>query len=55
MVKGDNLVDALEELVEQVEELNNRMNRFAKAQMKYNRDLLLHTHEGSRPGSSSFF
>jgi len=46
MVKGDNLVDALEELVEQIEELNNRMNRFAKAQMKYNRDLLLHTHEG---------
>jgi hypothetical protein len=44
IVKGDNLVEALEELVDQVGDLATRFDQFAQTQVRYNASLATHTH-----------
>jgi len=44
LVKGDNLTDALDEIVTQIMDLSIRLDNFAKAQSAYNRAIAFHTH-----------
>ena len=44
LVKGDNLTAALVEITQQIGDLATRFDQFAKAQMRYNTALSLHTH-----------
>lgn len=44
IVKGDNLIEALEELVDQVGDLATRFDQFAQAQQRYNAAIAVHTH-----------
>jgi hypothetical protein len=44
LVKGDNLTAALVEITQQLGDLATRFDQFAKAQMRYNTALSLHTH-----------
>lgn len=44
LVKGDNLIEALIEIADQVGDLASRFDQFAQAQVRYNSALAVHTH-----------
>lgn len=44
LVKGDNLIEAMTELADQIGDLATRFDVFTKAQMRYNTSLSTHTH-----------
>lgn len=44
LVKGDNLTDALNEIVDQIIDLSTRLNEFVKAQTEYNTAISMHVH-----------
>ena len=44
IVKGDNLIDALIEMSDQIGDLASRFDQFAQAQVRYNSSLAVHTH-----------
>lgn len=44
LVKGENLVDALEEIIEQVADLSTRFDEFAKKQVQFNAVAAYHVH-----------
>ena len=49
MVKGDNLIDALDELQERINELNGIVLNLAKTQAKAYAAIMSHTHQGVSP------
>jgi len=51
LVRGDNLVEALEVLVDEIVDLNQRFNDFVIEQMEYNKSLAGHMHIASAPGA----
>ena len=53
LVKGDNLIAALVEVTKEIGDLATRFDQFAKAQMRYNTSLSLHTHLCAAPGTPS--
>lgn len=44
IVKGDNLIEALTEMSDQIGDLASRFDQFAQAQVRYNSALAVHTH-----------
>lgn len=53
LVKGENLVDAMEILVDEIVDLNQRLNSFVTEQMRYNKSLATHTHISAPAGPTT--
>lgn len=51
LVRGENLVEALKDLVDGIVDLNQRFNDFVIGQMEYNKSLASHTHIASAAGT----
>ena len=56
LVKGDNLIEAIDAVIEQLSDLNGIVDSFLMAQQKFNAALTNHTHIGNRgwPTAPSF-